>query len=88
MELILALKGVAAEILETMPASCRNSYNDIMVFAIEVEGLVQLTNKGENHPSIDNFKAEAFVNCLKPAVCSTQKSTFAETTAGDRLYDF
>ena len=31
MELILALKGAAVEILETMPASCRNNYNDIIV---------------------------------------------------------
>ena len=31
MELILALKGVATEILETMPASRRNNYNDLMV---------------------------------------------------------
>ena len=31
LELILTLKGLAAEILETMPASCRNSYNDSKV---------------------------------------------------------
>ena len=31
LELILALKGAAAEILETIPASCRNNYNDLMV---------------------------------------------------------
>ena len=31
LELILALKGVAAEILETMPTSRRNNYNDLMV---------------------------------------------------------
>ena len=31
LELILALKGVAAEILETMPASRRNNYNDLKV---------------------------------------------------------
>ena len=30
-ELILALTGVAAEILETMPISRRNNYNDIFV---------------------------------------------------------
>ena len=31
LELILALKGAAAEILETMPASFRNNYNELMV---------------------------------------------------------
>ena len=31
MELILALKGVAAEIVETIPASRRYNYNDLMV---------------------------------------------------------
>ena len=30
LELILALKGVAAQILETMPASSRNNYTDLM----------------------------------------------------------
>ena len=30
MEVILALKGVASEILEIMPASRRNNYNDLM----------------------------------------------------------
>ena len=28
---ILALKGTAAEIIETMPASCRSNYNDFMM---------------------------------------------------------
>ena len=31
LELILELKGVAAEILKKIPASCRNNYNDIKV---------------------------------------------------------
>ena len=31
LELILAMKGMPAEILETMPASRRNNYNDFMV---------------------------------------------------------
>ena len=31
LEVILALKVVAAEILETMPASCRNNYSDLMM---------------------------------------------------------
>ena len=31
LELILALKSVAAEIIETMPTSHRNNYNGLMV---------------------------------------------------------
>ena len=56
----------------------------LQAFAVEVERLVQLTYPGENHPLIDNFKTETFVNGIsdtdiKLAVCSTQKKTFAET---------
>ena len=56
----------------------------LQAFAIKVEKLVQLIYPGENHPLIDNIKTEAFVSCtrdpdIKLAVCSTQKTTFAET---------
>ena len=51
---------------------------------MEVEKLVQLAYRGENHLFIDNFKTETFVNgichpVIQLAVCSTDKSTFAET---------
>ena len=56
----------------------------LQAFAMKVERLVQLTYPGENHPLIDNMKTEAFVGGIrdpdiKLAVCSTQKTTFAET---------
>lgn len=117
-ELILALKGTAAEVLETVPVDSRNDYNVIMTalqrkyggehkkdiyrmelrgraqkaneslqdFAMEIERLVQLTYPGENHPFLDQFKIEAFVNGIRDPevrqlVCATQKLSFAETVA-------
>ena len=48
----------------------------LQAFAVEVEA--------ENHPLVNNFKTEAFVNGIrdpdiKLTVCSTQKTTFADT---------
>ena len=47
---------------------------------------MQLTYPGENHPLIDNFKTETFVNgiCspdIKLAVCSRKETNFADTVA-------
>ena len=47
---------------------------------------MQLTYPGENHPLGDNSKNETFVNGIrnpdiKQAVCSAQKTTFAEAVA-------
>ena len=47
---------------------------------------MQFIYPGENHPLIEHFKAEAFVNGIrdpdiKLSVCSTQMTTFAETVA-------
>ena len=71
-----------------MELRCRaqKANESLQAFAMEVERLVQLTYPGENHPLIDNIKTEAFVNDIrdpdiKLAVCSTQKTTFAETVA-------
>ena len=97
MELILALKSAAAEILQTIPTSRRNKneLTELLTnwvtstngrqtrqrFAMEVERLVQLTHPGENHPLIDNIKTEALRSDIKLAVCSTQKTSSAETVA-------
>ena len=58
----------------------------LQALEMEVERLVQLTYSRENHPLIDNFKTEVFVNGIrdpgiKLAVCCRLKRTFAETVA-------
>ena len=40
-------------------------YDSLQALTMEVERLVELTYPGENHPWIDNFKAEAFVNGIR-----------------------
>ena len=58
----------------------------LKAIAMEVERIVQRTYVRENHPLIDNFKTEAFVNGIrdpdiKLAARSTQKTTFTEAVA-------
>ena len=71
-----------------MELSCRaqKSNESLQAFAMKGERLVQLTDTGENHPLVDNFKTEAFGSGIrnpniKLAIYSAQKTTFAETVA-------
>ena len=47
MELILALKGAAAGILETIPTNRRNNYNELMVAGVVPHGAKVTGAKGK-----------------------------------------
>ena len=76
--------------LKELKCRAQKANESLQAFTMEGERLVHLSYLGENHPLVDNFKAELFVNGIrdpdiKLAVCFPQKATFTETTVAQFL---